>query len=149
MEWTSDQDQIDWDVLSELYRIAPLGDKKPEDLKRAFANSMYKCFAFGDGILAGAGRAVADGVDCSCICDIAVHPRFQGRGLGKEIATRLRDLSRGHRKIILYANPGTEPFYEKLGFRPMLTAMAIFSNEDAAIKKGLIAASSAHGADRI
>ncbi|WP_225705393.1 hypothetical protein [Bradyrhizobium cenepequi] len=42
MEWTSDQDQIDWDALSELYRIAPLGDKKPEDLKRAFANSMYK-----------------------------------------------------------------------------------------------------------
>ncbi len=30
---------------------------------------------------------------------------------------------------------------EKLGFRPMLTAMAIFSNEDAAIKKGLIAPS--------
>ena len=148
MEWTSDQDRIDWDVLSELYRIAPLGDKKPEDLKLAFGNSMYKCFAFEADVLAGAGRAVADGVDCSYICDIAVHPRFQGRGLGKEIATRLRDLSRGHRKIILYANPGTEPFYEKLGFRPMLTAMAIFSNEDAAIKKGLIAPS-ARGADRV
>ncbi|RZN33490.1 GNAT family N-acetyltransferase [Bradyrhizobium sp. Leo121] len=141
MEWTSDQDRIDWNALSELYRIAPLGDKKPEELKRAFGNSMYKCFAFDDGILAGAGRAVADGVDCSYICDIAVHPHFQGRGLGKEIATRLRDLSRGHRKIILYANPGTEGLYEKLGFRRMLTAMAIFSSEDAAIKKGLIAAS--------
>jgi ribosomal protein S18 acetylase RimI-like enzyme len=145
MEWTSDQDRIDWDTLSELYRIAPLGDKKPEDLKRAFINSMYKCFAFEQGILSGAGRAVADGVDCSYICDIAVHPRFQGRGLGKEIATRLRDLSRSHRKIILYANPGTESFYEKLGFRPMLTAMAIFSNEDAAIKKGLIAPSADSG----
>ncbi|WP_225705522.1 GNAT family N-acetyltransferase [Bradyrhizobium cenepequi] len=91
--------------------------------------------------MAGAGRAVADGVDCSYICDIAVHPRFQGRGLGKEIAMRLLNLSRGHRKIILYANPGTEKLYEKLGFRHMLTAMAIFSNEDAAIRKGLIAPS--------
>jgi ribosomal protein S18 acetylase RimI-like enzyme len=146
MEWTSDQDRIDWNALSELYRIAPLGDKTPDDLRRAFGNSMYKCFAFEEGILAGAGRAVADGVDCSYICDIAVHPDFQGRGLGKEIATRLRDLSRGHRKIILYANPGTEPFYERLGFRLMLTAMAIFSNEDAAINKGLIARAP-HGTD--
>jgi ribosomal protein S18 acetylase RimI-like enzyme len=126
--------RFDWNALSELYRIAPLGDKKPEDVKRAFGNSMYKCFAFDEAILAGAGRDVADGVDCSYIYDIAVHPRSQGRGLGKEIAARLRDFSRGHTKIVLYADPGTEPFYEKLGFRHMLTAMAIFGDEDAAIK---------------
>jgi hypothetical protein len=31
--------------------------------------------------------------------------------------------SRGHEKIILYANPGTEAFYGKLGFLPMNAAM--------------------------
>jgi ribosomal protein S18 acetylase RimI-like enzyme len=138
MEWKFDHDRIDWTALSELYRIAPLGDKKPDELKLAFANSMYKCFVSEDRILIGAGRAVADGVDCSYIGDIAVHPGFQGRGLGKDIAMKLRDLSRSHKKIILYANPGTEAFYERLGFRRMRTAMAIFRNEDAAIKRGLI-----------
>src|SRR5687767_10691774 len=56
--------------LSELYRIAPLGDKPAHRLKRAYANSMFKCFVLDDGRLVGAGRAVADGVDCAYLCDI-------------------------------------------------------------------------------
>jgi hypothetical protein len=81
MQWLFEQDAIDWSELSTLYRIAPLGDKKPDDLRRAFTNSRYKCFVLEDGVLVGAGRAVADGVDCSYICDVAIHPDF-GRGLG-------------------------------------------------------------------
>jgi ribosomal protein S18 acetylase RimI-like enzyme len=138
MQWTFDQSTIDWVALCELYRIAPLGEKKPAELQLAFSNSMYKCFVLEDGMLIGAGRAVADGIDCSYLCDIAVHPDFRGRGLGRDIAIKLREFSAGHKKIILYANPGTERFYEKLGFRRMRTAMAIFSDQDRAIKRGLV-----------
>jgi ribosomal protein S18 acetylase RimI-like enzyme len=138
MEWLYDQATTDWAELSRLYRLAPLGDKKPDDLKRAFSNSLYKCFVRDAGALVGAGRALADGVDCSYLCDIAVHPDFQGRGLGKAIVAKLRDLSAGHRKIILYANPGKEEFYRKLGFRRMRTAMAIFRDQSAEIKNGVI-----------
>ncbi len=118
--------------------MAPLAEKKPDDLKRAFSNSMYKCFVFDGGMLVGAGRAVADGVDCSYLCDVAVHPKFQGRGLGAAIVDKLVELSAGHDKIILYANPGTEDFYRKLGFARMRTAMAIFADRDRAIARGLI-----------
>jgi ribosomal protein S18 acetylase RimI-like enzyme len=138
MKWLHEQSSIDWVELSTLYRIAPLGDKKPDDLKLAFSNSMYKCFVFDDRVLVGAGRAVADGIDCSYLCDVAIHPDFQGRGLGKAIVARLTELSAGHRKIILYANPGKEGFYEKLGFKRMRTAMAIFRNQEQAISGGLI-----------
>jgi GNAT superfamily N-acetyltransferase len=138
MQWLFEQDAIDWVELSRLYRIAPLGDKKPDDLKRAFANSLYKCFLLEDGVLVGAGRAVADGVDCSYICDVAIHPDRQGRGLGTAIVARLKELSAGHKKIILYANPGKEAFYGKLGFKPMRTAMAIFLDQDRAIREGLV-----------
>ena len=48
------------------------------------------------------------------------------------------ELSAGHKKIILYANPGKEAFYQKLGFRRMLTAMAIFENQERAARTGLI-----------
>jgi ribosomal protein S18 acetylase RimI-like enzyme len=138
MRWLFDQTSIDWAALSELYRIAPLGDKKPDELKLAFSNSMFKCFVLDGERLVGAGRAVADGIDCAYLCDVAIHPAFQGRGLGKEIIARLKELSAGHKKIILYANPGKEGFYEKLGFRRMLTAMAIFKDQDRAICRGLI-----------
>lgn len=138
MQWLFEQSSIDWVELSNLYRIAPLGDKKPDDLKLAFSNSLYKCFVIDSGALIGAGRALADGVDCSYLCDVAVHPDFQGQGLGKAIIEKLKELSAGHRKIIVYANPGTEGFYKKLGFMRMRTAMAIFKNQDHAISGGLV-----------
>lgn len=138
MQWLFDESTIDWIELSKLYRIAPLGEKKPGDLKLAFSNSRHKCFVLENGVLVGAGRALADGVDCSYLCDVAVHPDFQGRGLGMAIIAKLKELSAGHRKIILYANPGKEGFYRKLGFLPMRTAMAIFQNQDRAIRDGLL-----------
>ena len=138
MQWVFDQSAIDWNELSELYRIAPLGDKKPDGLKRAFGNSMFKCFVYDDGVLVGAGRAIADGVDCSYLCDVAVHPNQQGKGLGGEIVDKLVALSAGHGKIILYANPGTEGFYRKRGFLHMKTAMAIFKDRARAISRGLV-----------
>lgn len=138
MQWKHDLDDVDWDELSNLYRVAPLGDKKPDWLRTAFGNSRYVCFAYADGRLVGAGRALADGVDCSYICDVAVHPDAQGTGIGKAIVAHLRDASHGHRKIILYSNPGKEDFYRKLGFRRMRTAMAIFQNLEQAVQGGLV-----------
>jgi ribosomal protein S18 acetylase RimI-like enzyme len=99
---------------------------------------MFRCLAFEDGKLVGVGRALADGVDCSYICDVAVLPSHQGTGLGKEIVARLVALSRGHRKIILYSVPGKEGFYRKFGFGRMTTAMAIFEDQALAMERGYI-----------
>ena len=141
MRWTDALDEVDWHELSQLYKIAPLGDKRPDDLKLSFSNSRYHCFVFDDqSRLMGVGRALADGVDCAYICDVAVHPRMQGRGLGKTIIRRLRDRSAGHRKIILYTDPGKEGFYARLGFRRMRTAMAIFKDPQQAAALGLVEA---------
>lgn len=136
IRWTQSLDEIDWHALSELYRIAPLGTKSGDWLKTAYSNSMFKRFAFDGESVVAAGRAVADGVDCAYLCDIVVHPAYQGSGLGKELIQSLVDLSRGHRKIILYAVPGREPFYAKFGFRRMNTAMAIFSDPEKAAAEG-------------
>jgi len=137
-EWTYSEENLDWEELSALYQIAPLGHKEPTDLKISFSNSMFKCFVYESGKLIAAGRALADGRDCSYICDVAVHPLYQGQGLGKEVVSKLVHLSKGHKKIILYAAIGKESFYRKLGFKRMTTAMAIFRNPDQALADGLI-----------
>ncbi len=136
IEWSSSTDSVDWPELSEMYRLAPLGNKSPDWLRTAFSNSMFRFFAREEGALVAAGRAVADGVDCAYLCDIAVHPSHQGRGLGREVIERLVAASRGHRKIILYAVPGKEDFYRRFGFRRMRTAMAIFDNAAQAAASG-------------
>jgi ribosomal protein S18 acetylase RimI-like enzyme len=138
VSWTDNLADIDWEELSALYRVAPLGDKAPADLQLVFGNSMFRVFAFDGGSLVGAGRALADGRDCSYLCDIAVLPSYSGRGLGKQIVERLVRLSAGHRKIILYSVPGRESFYEAAGFRRMKTAMAIFQNQADAVARGYL-----------
>ena len=138
LEWTYSAEDVDWEELYRLYLAAPLGHEAPSDLKVAFSNSIFKCFAYDSGRLIAVGRAVADGRDCSYISGVAVHPDHQGHGIGKEVVTRLITLSKGHKKIILYAAPGKEPFYRKLGFKRMATAMAIFQNQSQALEDGLL-----------
>jgi GNAT superfamily N-acetyltransferase len=136
--WIHDLAGVDWDELSDLYRIAPLGEKPPDALATVFGNSMFKCFVYAGEVLVGAGRALADGLDCAYVADVAVHPEHQGRGLGKAIIRRLVELADGHKKVILYANPGTEPFYRDLGFLHMNTAMGRWRDAPGAIAKGLL-----------
>ncbi|MBC3930425.1 GNAT family N-acetyltransferase [Undibacterium sp. CY22W] len=97
--WSSSIDNLDWAELAALYRAAPLGNKTPEGLRTAFTNSMFKCFVYQDGKLVGVGRALADGVDCSYICDVALLPSLQGLGLGKQIVAKLVSLSSGHKNL--------------------------------------------------
>ena len=134
--WSESSDTIDWRDVETLYRLAPLGNKSATHLQMVFTNSRFRCFAFDGGKLVAAGRALSDGADCSYVCDVAVLPDYQGHGLGKQVVARLVALSRGHKKIILYAVPGKEGFYRKLGFERMLTAMAIFEDQAGALERG-------------
>ena len=138
LSWSDSSEALDWHELEALYRVAPLGQKNAADLRTAFGNSRFMCFARDGGSLVGVGRVLADGVDCAYVCDVAVLPSHQGTGLGKQIVARLVALSAGHKKIILYAVPGKERFYEKFGFRRMRTAMAIFANPVQARERGYI-----------
>ncbi len=138
--WVHDLGAVDLQELSRLYRIAPLGDKPPQALATVFGNSMFMCFVYAGGVLAGAGRVLADGLDCAYLADVAVHPDHQGHGLGTAIIRQLVAFSCEHKKIILYANPGTEGFYGKLGFLRMNTAMAIWQDPARAIESGLLSA---------
>ena len=138
LEWKHTCEEVDWDELSALYLAAPLGNKSPANLRTVFSNSRYMCFVYEDGRLVGVGRALADGADCSYLCDIAVLPSHQGIGLGKQIVGYLVEQSRGHKKIILYAALDKESFYRKFGFLRMTTAMAIFENQQQQLERGYL-----------
>lgn len=137
--WSDSLEGVSWRELVGLYEAAPLPGKDEETLRVSFGNSQYVCLVRdADGQLVGAGRALADGADCSYICDIAVLPSYQGSGLGAQLVQQLVNRSRGHKKILLYAVPGKESFYKRFGFRRLRTAMAIFKNHEAAVARGYI-----------
>ena len=75
--WTEDVSAVDFGELSELYRIAPLGIKPPDALATVFGHSMFVCFVYAGDVLAGAGRALADGLE-RCHSDESPFSRPRG-----------------------------------------------------------------------
>ena len=103
---------------------------EPEVHKRAFEASHTTIFIYEESQLIGFGRAISDGEYQGAIYDVAVMPEAQGKGIGKviiqEILNRLPNCN-----IILYATPGMQGFYKKLGFGSMKTGMALFTSPQA------------------
>lgn len=102
----------------------------PDVHMRAFEKSYAVAFVYEDETLLGFGRAISDGEYQAALYDIAVHPEAQGKGVGKVIVNNL--LSKlPNCNVLLYATPGMEGFYKRLGFGSMTTGMAIFTSETA------------------
>jgi len=81
------------------------------------------CFvgAFSGGEMIGMGRAVSDGVSDAYIQDIVVLKKFRGQGIGAAIIQKIIEFLKTRRIgwIGLIAEPGTQAFYQRLGFALM------------------------------
>jgi GNAT superfamily N-acetyltransferase len=130
-----DPSEINWKTVSLLLKEAGMAWFEPEKHQKAFESSHTAVFAMDGERLIGCGRALSDGVYQAALYDIAVLPEYQGKGVGRLILEAL--LARvGHCNVILYATPGKEPFYHKLGLRRMKTGMAHFIKAEAMAQKG-------------
>lgn len=115
----------EWQNVADILRSVGMGAHSPEKHKKAFEASYCSVFLYHQEELIGFGRALSDGQYQAAIYDCAVKEKYQKKGCGKIILQQLLERLVGL-NIILYASPGKEGFYEKLGFRRMKTGMASF-----------------------
>ena len=98
-------------------------------IKTAFLNSYVVLSAWFGNEMVGFCRALSDGVRQSVIYDLNVKENHRNKGIGKTLMTNIVDnLPNG--PIILYAIPGKEIYYQNLGFKKLLTGMALFPDVD-------------------
>lgn len=109
--------------LAALYKAVNLGHRSESDIETAFKNSRYIASIYREGRLIGVGRAFGDEIDCAVICDLAVLPVEQSKGIGGKLLKNLISQVNHHLRVILYAEPGREAFYRKHNFHTMKTAM--------------------------
>jgi len=132
-----DTNQVDWNVAAGIFERAPLGTREPDILKKTFNNSDLVCFAWDGETLVGLARALSDGTVQSVIYDLCMLPEYQGKGLGSRIMKGM--IARLNTKnVVLWSVPGKEGFYARLGFKPMLTAMAIVEDPERTAGQGYI-----------
>lgn len=126
---------IDFQYITDTLKAVGMGYFDAITHKKAFENSYTVVFIFDNEKLIGFGRAISDGAYQAGIYDVAVIPEYQGKGIGKIIVDSiLKTIPQCN--VILYAAPGKDAFYEKLGFRRMKTGMALFLNSERMQEKG-------------
>lgn len=137
IELRFDCDGVDWSKAVDIFERAPLGTREPDVCERAFNNSDLVCFAWEDGTLVAMGRALSDGERQSVIYDLCMLPEYQGQRLGSTMMEAMLERLNTS-TVILWSVPGKEPFYERFGFKPMLTAMARFDDPETSAANGYI-----------
>ena len=126
---------IDWDRIPEILKSVGMSYHDADIHRKTFSNSASVVFVFVDDQLIGFGRAISDGFIQAAIYDVAVLPGYQGQNIGRQIIESIIGSLPGC-NFILYAAPGKELFYEKLNFRRMKTAMALFVKQEIMSNRG-------------
>lgn len=119
---------VDWQTVAGMLEQAGMAYHRPEIHRRAFEASHVVVFVYDNARLLGFGRAISDGEYQGAVYDVAVLPAVQGKGIGTIIMQTIMEALPGC-NLILYATPGNENFYRKLGFKFMKTGMAIFADQ--------------------
>lgn len=92
--------------------------KYPERLRLAMKNSDFVVSAWDGEKLVGLGNVLADGGGMICYVPyLVVDDACQGKGIGKELLSRICRQYRDYLRIDLIAYADKVPFYEKAGFR--------------------------------
>jgi ribosomal protein S18 acetylase RimI-like enzyme len=86
----------------------------------------------GERRIVGFATAVGDGVLSAYIPLLEVLPAFQGRGIGSELVRRLLACLGSLYMVDVCCDAELEPFYRRLGFRPLDRGMGIRNYEPAA-----------------
>ena len=120
---------IDTEQLDNLWNSVGWNKRGKERWKEVLSKSRYIYSLWENKVLIGFGRITEDGIMCM-FYDIAVHPKYQGRGLGKQIMIHLIEKIKDKKYVSVGlftwdGNPNNVPFYEKLGFNNVSSGMEL------------------------
>jgi predicted N-acetyltransferase YhbS len=123
---------LDVDVVIELYRASTLGERRPVDdrerMRLMLANANLVVTAWDGELLVGIARSVSDFTYCTYLSDLAVRMSHQRRGIGRELIRRTRELS-GQAITVLLSAPKAVDYYPRIGFQKHPSAWTLGAKE--------------------
>ncbi|WP_435064047.1 GNAT family N-acetyltransferase [Halobaculum sp. EA56] len=117
-----------------LRALADMAERPPEGVERGLPNSVYAVrvvdtdrdpgsvpvadASVDDGEVVGMARVVGDGGSVYHVCDMAVHPAHQRRGLGTRLMRAVDRFVDDHAPSGAYVNlmGDVDGFYERFGY---------------------------------
>ena len=119
--------EADLEQILTLYKQAgwwnePIDEKSYERTRRIISETFCFVIALYQDRIVGMGRSISDGVSDAYIQDVVVDKDFRRQGIGEAIIHRIVQFLPEHniKWIALISEPGSEEFYQQLGFREMI-----------------------------
>lgn len=137
LEYKENCEGVDWVRVRELLSIVGMATVEEGRHQISFENSYAVIFVYDENKIIGIGRSISDGVRQSALYDIAVDPEYQGHHIGYTIVKSLMSKT-PEANFILYASPGKEDFYRRLGMRKMKTGMILFADPEKMVNSPFI-----------
>lgn len=125
----------------DLRKLANLTPPPMEAVPKALANSVAGFVAFERKLMlddttpspdqpaVAMGRLVGDGALFLQLCDVAVHPDYQGKGIGKQILKASKDYVDAHAPhayVSLVAEPLGQKLYPQFGYEDVKPSIGMF-----------------------
>lgn len=123
------ENQLTPDILNTVRTAVGWTSYPVPQLERAIRHTVYSVTAWEEDQPVGIARLTGDGI-YYLLCDVAVIPAAQSRGIGRRMVQRLiamaqQDLANEERaSIALVSANGKEPFYASMGFSAIPNAKA-------------------------
>ena len=111
---------VSTDQFIELLRESTLGERRPVDdrecMEGMVKNSNLTVTAWEGETLVGVARSMTDFHYACYLSDLAVHKRYQKRGIGKALLITTQNRLGPQCKLILVAAPDANSYYEHICF---------------------------------
>ncbi len=111
---------IPLDEVKALYKASTLAERRPVNDPETFAAMMQHAnlivTAWDDDQLVGIARTMTDFLYIGYLADLAVHVRYQRRGIGVGLVERTREAMGPDSKLTLLSAPAAVDYYPRIGF---------------------------------
>ena len=119
--------QLRYEVLRAPWHQPPGSERVSDD---DAPTTLHALLRTPTGAAVAVGRLHPDGTGQGQLRFMAVHPAYQGQGLGRQVVTFLEAAARrrGYTGCILHARDSAVPFYEAVGYQVVATSYVLFGN---------------------
>jgi N-acetylglutamate synthase-like GNAT family acetyltransferase len=125
------RDRADIVQIQELFKAAAFWarERKIEDWEIAIGNSEPVVTVWDGSRAIGFARATSDGIYRATIWDVAIHPDYQGAGLGRQLVQTVLSHPRMCRVERVYLmTTYKQSFYERIGFQRNASTTMVLEN---------------------
>ncbi|WP_426493343.1 GNAT family N-acetyltransferase [Hymenobacter sp. 102] len=125
-EWTAYY-QLRYAVLRQPWQ-QPEGSERADD--DAAPTTTHALIMAPEGYAAGVGRLHPSGPAQGQVRFMAVHPAWQGRGVGRQVLAYLEAAARRQHlsELVLHARESAVPFYERQGYAVVAPSHTLFGS---------------------